>query len=729
MKPILFESNEREFTSNGLGRLDPISCTVTEERNGQFEVEMQVSINDLHYPDIQEGRLLYVRHDDTGDKQPFEIYKITRPLNGKVTVYAQHITYRTAKITVMPFTADGIQNAMQGLLDHAVGDCPFTFWTDKDVDSTYTLSKPATLRSRLAGNEGSLLDVFGTGEYEWDRFNIKLHLHRGTDSGVVLRYGKDITELKKTTDMSSVWTGVCPFWSGTDASTNATELVTLTEKVIYTNGAENFPYKMVVPLDLSERWQEKPTEEQLRSATKTYITNNAAADIPTSIEVSFISLWQTEEYKDVAALQQLKLCDTLTVEYYKLGVSNTAKITKTVYNVLLERYDSMTIGDLRSNLTTTIQDAAESVKDTTASMTNLEQAILAAMNVMLGTSGGNIHIARDSGNLMTAILVMDAQTTAAAKNIIKFDREGISVTNGGINGIYKTVMSIAGTGSADAIKEGTMSANRVRGGTLAGDDKKLLIDLAKSLINLAGQKTDYAEFTEAGRFVSKESDISGKVNSSEGKISCFDLSQNAMKAGEPKEPASTAAEKAVYLGRNGVSVEGKSGEESRMRAAIVDGKLCIYQDDILVGYVSSGTDASRRRFCIRVVNSSSGDEYGLLTAAGDATEMDLGDADIKGNISVIGSLSRRVHDKILHVNVSPQGLYEAIGEASVGEDGTVVVMHPESLSGLFPETDYQIFLQPYGEGNCYVSERGPGSFTVTGTAGLLFGWKISGIAR
>ena len=205
MRPILFPSDETAFTSNGLGRLDPISCYVTEERNGQYELEMVVSMDDRHYGDIEEGRILLVRHDDTPDKQPFEIYYISRPLNGQVTVLAHHITYRTATITVMPFEADSIASAMLGLKTNSVGDNPFTFSTSKAVNGYFSVPQPSTLRSLLAGESGSLLDVYGTGEYEWDRFDIRLHLNRGRETSVTLRYGKDITDLKKTTDMSSLW--------------------------------------------------------------------------------------------------------------------------------------------------------------------------------------------------------------------------------------------------------------------------------------------------------------------------------------------------------------------------------------------------------------------------------------------------------------------------------------------------------------------------------------------
>lgn len=128
MKPILYPAGETEFTSNGLGRLsDTIRCTVTEERNGQYELELTYPVAGLHYGDICEERIIAATHDETGDIQPFRIYKITRPMDGKVTVFARHISYQLSKVVVMPFTAAGCSAALQGLKTKAVGDCPFTF--------------------------------------------------------------------------------------------------------------------------------------------------------------------------------------------------------------------------------------------------------------------------------------------------------------------------------------------------------------------------------------------------------------------------------------------------------------------------------------------------------------------------------------------------------------------------------------------------------------------------
>ena len=527
MKPILFESTATTFNTNGQGRLDPISCTVTEERNGQYELEMVISSSDPHYSDVREGRILLSKHDDTIDKQPFEIYQISRPLNGQVTVNAHHITYRTEKLTVMPFTASSIGTAMLGIQTNTVGTCPFTFWTAKTTAATYKVSVPSNMRKLLGGSEGSLLDVFGGGEYEWDNFTIKLHQHRGTDTGVVLRYGKDITDLKKTTDTSNVWTGVVPFWSGEDADNpGTTEVVTLTEQVIYASTAANFDYAMIVPLDLSSEFQSKPTEAQLRTRAQTYVTNNEYDAIPASIDVSFVNLAQTDEYQSVAVLQRLKLCDTLTILHTRLGISNQAKIVKVVYNVLEERYTSMTVGEIRTNLSTALtgglQASLDDMRKTVATKIGLanamssledemETAINEATDKLTGGSGGYVVLNRNANEQPTEILIMNTADVNTATQVLRMNLNGIGFSANGINGPYTSAWTLDGKFVADFIQAGTLNASLIKAGVISdatGNNTWDMTTGAISFQNLSWTASN-SSMTSAGVLTCNGANITG----------------------------------------------------------------------------------------------------------------------------------------------------------------------------------------------------------------------------
>ena len=466
MKPILYPAGETQFRNNGLGRLsEATKCLVTEERNGQYELEMQYPVTGRHYKEIVEERIIAAKHDDTDDIQPFRIYKITRPMNGIVTVSARHITYQLSKVAVMPFEAGNCAEALAGLITNSVGDCPFNIWTDKLLEAHYHVDVPSSFRSLLGGVSGSILDIYGPGEYEWDRFTVKFHAHRGTDQNVYIRYGKNMTDVKKTTDTSNLWTGILPYWAGTDETEQAI-LVTLPEQVIYSDYTDNYVYRMVVPVDFSASFETQPTVEQLRSRAQSYVRNNAADGIPASIDVSFIALWQTEEYKDWAPLQKLKLCDTVTVYHKGLGIENKAKIVSVTYDVLLERYEKMTIGEVKSSLGDSIRQISEEIKKEVPTNASVSQAISLATNLLSGSQGGNIMINTNAQGQPIEILDMDTADIATAVKILKINRNGISVSITGYSGAFTVLLDMDGKLDAAALK-GIIDAALVKSGTLS----------------------------------------------------------------------------------------------------------------------------------------------------------------------------------------------------------------------------------------------------------------------
>ena len=316
MIPILFESTATDFTTNGIGRLaDVISCKVTEERNGIYECEFEYPIDGKRYEDIIEGRIIVVKHDDTDDLQPFDIYGHSAPIDGIVTFYAHHISYRLGEITVKPFSASSCTEALQKLKQNSIYANPFTFWTDKSVNADYVIDQPVNLKEYLGGTEGSILDIFGTGEYEWDKFTVKFHLNRGTNTDVQIRYGKNLADLQDEEDWSGCYTAVVPYWFGQDSETDEDVLVTLDEWYVTSGQSTYGGREIIVPMDLSGEWQDPPTKAQLRQTAVSRLMLGEGWMPSKSVKVDFVHLWQTEEYAEYAPLQRVKLCDTVTVIY------------------------------------------------------------------------------------------------------------------------------------------------------------------------------------------------------------------------------------------------------------------------------------------------------------------------------------------------------------------------------------------------------------------------------
>ena len=182
MKPILFAKDATVLSTNGIGRLEAISCTVNEERNGLFELEMTIAQDVLHASEIEMQSIIMAKVPDKQNLQAFRVYKITKPVGGVFAVYAQHISYQLSFIPVMPFAITASSSAcnatLQAMITNAVETCPFTFTTDVTTVSSYKQTAPASIRSRLGGVEGSVLDQFG-GEYSWDNYDVYLYKNRG----------------------------------------------------------------------------------------------------------------------------------------------------------------------------------------------------------------------------------------------------------------------------------------------------------------------------------------------------------------------------------------------------------------------------------------------------------------------------------------------------------------------------------------------------------------------
>ena len=353
MIPILYSPSETSFTSNGTGMLtDAISCIVTEERNGAYELTMEYPVFGIHYVDIVIRSIILASPNPTDAPQPFRVYKITKPLKGIVTVEAEHISYDLSGIPVSAFSATGVVDALAGFTANAAVPSSFTFGTDKTSSGQFKVSVPTTTRSLLGGVEGSILDCYG-GEWSFNRYSCFLHNSRGQNRGVTIRYGKNLTSLTQEENCASVYTGIYPFYY------NDSKKVELPEKIVSAPGT--FGYTRILPVDLTSKFENKPNEDQLRTAAQNYISSNHIGVPSVNLKVSFVQLEQSEEYKDLALLERVSLCDTVSVFFPELGVSAVSKCISLKYNTLLDRIDSIELGDAKKSIASTLASQSQSI--------------------------------------------------------------------------------------------------------------------------------------------------------------------------------------------------------------------------------------------------------------------------------------------------------------------------------------------------------------------------------
>lgn len=499
MNPILFAENATNFTTNGLGRLsDTIECIVTEERNGIFELEMVYPMYGQHYSEIGIRSIIVAKPAANANLQAFRVYKMDKPIGGRVKIYAQHISYDLSKNTVMPFevtaSASACINTLGGLYTNAVESCPFYFTTDVTTVASYTQKTPASIKSRLGGVRGSVLDQFG-GEYEWDNYTVKLWRNRGIVTNITLRYGKNIIDLEQEENIANTVTGVVPFWSNIDGD----EVVTLSEKVVRSSHASQYSEYLTVPLDLSQEWDEAPTEEQLRTAATVYVNKQGFGIPKVSTTVSFVNLAETEEYKDLLPLQNVNLCDTITVQFEKLGISTTAKIVKTVFNVLKERYDELQIGSLKSNLASTITDAEAA---TVQAISDSGQRVFAEANTeaqdlvnnataWLTSSGGYVIAIKNNDGTWKELLFMDTNDVTTAHNVLRVNENGIGFSSTGVGGPFTQAWTLDGKLVIGGTNVPSLTVYKADGQTILFqvDKDKIIWDVPNSSMDAHGNIT------------------------------------------------------------------------------------------------------------------------------------------------------------------------------------------------------------------------------------------------
>ena len=465
MIPILYSKAETVAQlvadkTNGVGRLaDATSCKVQEDRNGAFTLSMTYPISGIHYADIVIGGCIKAKPNELADPQLFRIYHISKPLNGMVTIDAQHLSYDLSKAVVKPFSAKGITAVTSGMISNMIGGIGFSFSSDiNNGDSQFTNDHPQSFRALLGGQEGSVLDVFG-GEYEFNNEKVILHAHRGSDNGVVIRYGKNLTSVQQDENIESTYTAVYPYVLNSDQETIAGDLQT----VVSTSEPK------ILALDLSSKFKEEdgtPTAAQINAKAQKYIKVNNIGVPKVSLDVSFVQLWQTQEYKEIAPLERVSLCDTVTVKYEKLGVDAKAKVITTVYDVLAERYDSITLGDAKSSLASTIAAAPDRNEIQKQASSDLERAVTRATNLITGQKGGHVVIKRDANGKPQELLIMDTEDEATATKVWRWNLSGLGYSSKGINGEYGTAITQDGEIVADFITTGDLNAQVITTGIL-----------------------------------------------------------------------------------------------------------------------------------------------------------------------------------------------------------------------------------------------------------------------
>ena len=475
MTPILFSDAATDYSTQGLGALaDALSCEVTEELNGEYELQMTYPVSGRRYADIKNRCIIYCKPDPYRSGQPFRIYRITRPLNGVITVYARHISYDLSGIPVNPFTAGNASAAMAGLKSNSAVSDPFAFWTNLGTTADFSVAVPSSIRSVLGGSDGSILDTYG-GEYEWDGMTVRLYSQRGQDNGVRIAYGKNLTDIEQDENIANLATGVIGYWAGTDGTLVQTSVV---------NAPGTYNFTRVITADFSSDFEAQPTTEQLQQRTQQYVQDNDIGVPDVSITVSWIQLEQYSGYEGLSLLERVTLGDTVTVEFPPLGVEATARVVKTTYDALLDRYTTADIGSVRANIADTIADQQQQIANTPGK-SEIQQIAEAITDTILGANGGAVRILDTNGDGMRDTLyIADNPDPVQAQKVWRFNYEGWGASENGYNGPFSVAATLEQGMYADFITAGTLLSGLIKTGTIQSTSGNTVYDLDNGTIRM-----------------------------------------------------------------------------------------------------------------------------------------------------------------------------------------------------------------------------------------------------
>ncbi|EIB6829897.1 peptidoglycan DD-metalloendopeptidase family protein [Enterococcus faecalis] len=490
--PVIFKPREKDFTTNGLGRLiDATRCEITEEANGKYELEMDYPAISRFSDYFENGYQIKAKPNDLEEYHIFEIKQTFKDtFTNSIVIYAQSRTYKLGNRQVRLVTVDNRNGAeaMKLIEQNMDEPCDIKLYSDINTASSTTFEARNVLNC-IAGEQGSLLQYWG-GEIKREPFKLSLLRRRGRDNVGTVRYGKDLKGLTIKFDWQSIVTKVLPFaelQSGADG----------TSQRIYGNAVKSeyiskYPDVYAQYIQFTEDQGVKDIASLNKVASKYFTTLYPGSDKPkVSIELEIEKLTDSEEAKEFAKMRNYNLFDTFTVYHKLYDIDIQTKVTGIVYDALAEKTIKITAGDIQvAFYKQQSQDFQEAIKTLTKKeyMSDFVDYITDLIN---GVEGGSIR--QYPKNRPNTHYYLDTESTDTAKDVIAINHKGIGFSRTGWKGPFKNAWGINGVLNADFIGAGKIKSNifetsfnscgdilRMVNGTLqAWNNKKKIMELTK----------------------------------------------------------------------------------------------------------------------------------------------------------------------------------------------------------------------------------------------------------
>lgn len=769
MIPCIFKTNETNFKHNGLGFLpDATSCTITEERNGSWELEMQYPSDGMNFNLIKGDRWIKAKANDRQDPQLFRIYYISKPIQGVVTIKAEHYFYKL-KDNFIPYVniKGNCGAALQALNNATAFPSGFNFVSDIAMTANFNIDKKGkNFWEAIVGSKGSIIDTYGNGaDIVRDNNNIAIRANAGQSNNVLIQYSKNLKGLTCEEDWTGTYTGIYPY--AVDSESN---IITLAEKYVYSPLVSRDPNPRILSVDFSSEFTENETitESALRKKSANYFKNRTVDRPSLKYKLDIIVLSETEEFKDQGLNEYIGLFDRVLLRHELYGIDSTIKINKIKYDTLTESILSLEAGDVSSKLGDTIKNMADEVTQNDVNKVTkgyLDKAMKELSDAITGNDGGYVRL--NPPENPSELLVMDNEDLTKAQTVWRWNKSGWGVSTTGYNGTYmgltkngKLVVDELTTNAVNAalIKTGTLISNNgiswinLDDGSFNFGNGSLKFDSANGLSviqggivlnkdgitvqdgNFAikkGSKTVFAYSPSKGLSISQGGvtiDNDG-LSIADGKFFVYDedgelalrINDNGYIRTNKGISVYDGDEEIASLSKSGLSLS-TNGNFSPELQATRDGFKIPYGDLEL-----TGNDANLITEYLKVREDAA--VKGNLDISGRAW-VD-GDLDVGGDLDVTGSkpclqATQDYGKRRVTAYETAEYYFGDIGEGVFNSEGECIITIEEVFKQCVnTNISYQVFTQVYTKGSIIEGiDKYPDYFVVYGTPNANFGWEI-----
>ncbi|EJX7993318.1 peptidoglycan DD-metalloendopeptidase family protein [Enterococcus faecalis] len=548
--PVIFKPGEKDFTTNGLGRLiDATRCEITEEANGKYELEMDYPAISRFSDYFENGYQIKAKPNDLEEYHIFEIKQTFKDtFTNSIVIYAQSRTYKLGNRQVRLVTVDNRNGAeaMRLIEQNMDEPCDIKLYSDINTASS-TVFEARNVLNCIAGEQGSLLQYWG-GEIKREPFKLSLLRRRGRDNVGTVRYGKDLKGLTIKFDWQSIVTKVLPFaelQSGADGTSQR-----IYGDAVKSEYINKYPDVYAQYVQFTEDQGVKDSSSLNKVAGKYFTTLYPGSDKPkVSIELEIEKLTDSEEAKEFAKMRNYNLFDTFTVYHKFYDIDIQTKVTGIVYDALAEKTIKITAGDIQvAFYKQQSHDFQEAIKTLTKKdyMSNFIDYITDLIN---GVKGGSIL--QYPKNRPHTLYFMDTDSTDTAKNVIAINNQGIGFSTTGWKGPFRNAWTIDGILNADFIRAGKIRSDIFETSFNAYGD---ILRLVNGALQAWNGKTKIMELTRKGMGFWDGSSHVGNMGT---KGNPFPLLNDAN-----GKPVVTDGKSLLLVGNSPTNIIGLSNEES-----------------------------------------------------------------------------------------------------------------------------------------------------------------------